>query len=138
METNPSAPSASLPKAMAPSTGSDQAWIVARGVAGAALGGFSGYFVFYFLWRQGFYGIMIPGVLLGLGAGTCARGRSQVLGVVCLVFALALTVYTEWHVLYSKNHTFQFFLANMHTLPKVKLVMMGLGVLAGYWFGQGR
>jgi hypothetical protein len=112
--------------------------VILRGLAGGIVGGVAGYFIFYLLRQQGFYGIMIPGALLGLCACLCSGGRSQGLGLLCLVMAIGLTLFTEWHVLFSKNHTFQFFIANIHTLPSVKLVMMGLGALAAYWFGQGR
>src|SRR5687768_8560345 len=99
-----------------PVSGMNTALVLFRGVAGAAVGGAIGYFVFRWLSGQGFYGIMIPGALLGMGAGLAARTRSLVLGLICTALAIALTVFTEWHVLYSMNHTFDFFLSNIHTL----------------------
>jgi len=133
MTTTPATPDQSTP----PAAGFD--WLrLVRGVAGAIAGGVAGYFLFWLLMRNGLYGIMIPGVLLGLGAGWAARGKSQVLGVVCLLLAVGLTLFTEWHILFSKNHTFPDFLSKIHTLAPLRLVMMAIGPVAAYWSGQGR
>src|SRR5262249_44369444 len=51
-------------------------------LAGAVAGGVLGYFAFFWVAAQGFYGLIIPGALLGLGAGI-AKNRSVVLAVVC-------------------------------------------------------
>ena len=39
---------------------------------------------------------MIPGLLVGLGAGWAARQRSQILGIVCALGGLALMIVAEW------------------------------------------
>jgi hypothetical protein len=114
-------------------------WLVlARGLAGAVAGGVAGYFLFWLLTRSNLYGIMIPGALLGMGAGWAVRRRSQTLGIVCCLLAIGLTLFTEWHVMFSKNHTFPDFLSKVHTLSPMRLVMMVLGPVMAYWFGQGR
>ena len=43
---------------------------------GAVIGGLLGYVVFFWLAHQGFYGLVVPGGLLGIGAGLipCSRG----------------------------------------------------------------
>jgi len=113
--------------------------ILIRGILGAAIGGVLGYFAFGWLARAGLYGIMVPGLLLGLGAGLVARGSSQALGILCALAAIVLAVFTEWKAFpFVKDGSFSFFLSHLHQLPAVKLVMMGLGALAAYWFGQGR
>lgn len=115
------------------------ALLLVRGVAGAVVGGVVGYFVFRWLARQGFYGVMIPGALLGLGAGLAARGRSQALGVICAIGAIGLAIFAEWATFpFVKDGSLSFFVAHVYELPAVKLVMMGLGALCAYWFGQGR
>jgi len=128
-----------VPMNAAGSPQANAALVLLRGVAGAAVGGVVGYFVFRFLARQGLYGIMIPGALVGLGAGLAARGRSIVLGAICAVAAVGLAIYAEWSAFpFAKDQSFSFFLAHVHELRAVKLVMMGLGAAFAYWFGQGR
>jgi hypothetical protein len=109
-----------------------------RGIAGAIAGGVLGYFLFWLLSRSNFYAIPIPGALLGIGAGWAARGKSQTLGVVCVLLAIGLTLFTEWHVLFSKNHTFLDFMSKIHTLGAIRNLLMILGPVMAYWFGQGR
>src|SRR5437762_2824536 len=112
MSTPPTSSSPITPRSALLPT--NQSLILLRGIGGALVGGVAGYFIFHWLSSQGYYGSMIPGALLGLSAGLCARGKSVPLGIVCLVLAIGLAVFTEWHVLYSKNHSFAFFLANFH------------------------
>ena len=52
-------------------------------VIGGAVGGFVGYKAFSWLYDHGYYGMMIPGGLLGLGCGMLARHPSQVRGSGC-------------------------------------------------------
>ena len=111
---------------------------ILRGVGGAVIGAGLGYLAFRLLYRNGFYGIMLPGVLIGFGASLAARSRSQTLGMICAALAVGVTLFTEWHVRFSQHNTFLFFLSNLHTLGIVSLVMMVAGVLAAFWFGQGR
>jgi hypothetical protein len=113
--------------------------VLLRGLAGAVVGGVVGYFVFRLLASQGLYGIMIPGALLGLGAGLAARGKSIPLGVVCAVAAIALAIYAEWTMFpFIKDKSLGFFVAHVHELRLSKLVMIGLGALFAFWFGVGR
>jgi hypothetical protein len=118
--------------------GPSQTLVILRGIGGAIAGAVIGYIAFRLLLGARFYGIMLPGVLLGWGAGLAARGKSQVLGIICGVLAVGVTLFAEWHCLFAKNHTFPDFLANVHTLDWQTLALMLLGVAAAWWFGQGR
>ena len=134
-----SAPPTSAPPESKPDARpTNQALVMLRGLGGALAGAILGYILFRWLYRSGLYGIMLPGVLLGTGAGLAARSRSQTLGVICALLAVAATLFTEWHVRFSQHNTFPFFLTHLHTLGGVPLIMMLLGVLGAYWFGQGR
>jgi hypothetical protein len=113
--------------------------VLVRGGLGAMAGAAVGVLAFRWLAQQGFYGIMLPGALIGLGAGWAARGRSVSLGVFCAIAALLVAVVAEWAVFpFVKDKSFSFFLLHVHELPAAKLLMMALGVAFAYWFGQGR
>ena len=68
-------------------SGLKPATVLLREFAGAVVGGAVGIVAFQMLARAGFYGIMLPGAFLGLGAGLAARGKSLPLGIGAL-FAL--------------------------------------------------
>jgi hypothetical protein len=113
--------------------------ILVRGMAGAVAGGVIGYFLFRLLYKNGLYGIMIPGALLGLGAGLAARGKSAPLGILCAVAAVGLGILSEWTIgPFKKDPSLAFFVTHVHHLPAVKLMLMALGAACAYWFGQGR
>lgn len=116
-------------------------WALAilRGILGAVIGGAIGYFVFRLLAKNGFYGMMIPGALLGLGASLAARARNQTLGIFCAIAALALSIFAEWSLFpFVKDASLSYFIAHVHTLPVIKLIMMAVGIGLAYWLGQGR
>jgi hypothetical protein len=119
----------------------NEALILVRGIAGAIAGGVLGYFAFRFLSSQGFYGLMIPGLLVGLGAGWAARQRSQILGIVCALGGLALMIVAEWlrsPMLADKS--LLYFVTHLHQMDgaTVKIAMLALGTAAAWWFGRGR
>src|ERR1700722_11488946 len=60
---------------------------------GAAIGGLLGYAAFFWIVRQGFYGLILPGGLLGIGAGLF-KTRSKYVAVICGFLALALGCFT--------------------------------------------
>ena len=113
--------------------------VILRGLAGAAAGGLAGYLLFWWLRKQGFYSIMLPGVLLGFGASLTARGRSQILGVICLLAGIALMIYAEWTMApFIANPSFTYFITHLHQLRPVTLLLMAFGAAGAWWFGQGR
>jgi hypothetical protein len=113
--------------------------VILRGVAGGVLGGVVGFFVFQWLARSNLYGMVIPGAAVGLGAGLAARGRSLMLGVICALGAIALSVFAEWALFpFVKDNSLSFFLAHVHELHPWKLIMMGIGGVLAFWLGQGR
>ena len=122
-----------------PASGTQQALVILRGLAGAAIGGAIGYLVFRWLARSGLYGIIVPGALLGLGAGLAARGHSMLLGVIAACAALVLSIFAEWSLFpFIKDGSLSYFVTHVHTLPAIKLIMMAIGVGLAYWLGQGR
>jgi hypothetical protein len=110
-----------------------------RGIAGAVIGGALGYAVFFALARQGFYAMVLPGALLGLGCGLLSGTKSMSLGVVCAVLGLALGIYTEWRFApFKADDSLTFFITHLFDLNNIKLIMIAVGALAAGWFGLGR
>jgi hypothetical protein len=112
---------------------------MARGLIGAAVGGTLGYFAFFWMARHGFYALVLPAALLGLGAGLCARVRSTPLGVVCGVAGLVLGLFTEWRFApFVADSSLSYFITHIHRLRPITLIMLGVGAGLSYWLGLGR
>jgi hypothetical protein len=100
---------------------------------GALAGGILGYFAFFWIAIQGFYALILPGALLGLGAGI-AKNRSVLLAVACGLAAVALGLFTEWRFApFVKDNSFSYFLIHALELKPLTLLMIGVGGLIGFW-----
>jgi len=111
---------------------------IVRGLAGAALGGAAGYFLFGWALRQGFYVPLVPGALLGLGCGLLIRQRNMPLAIFCGIAALALGIFARWmHDASDASHDLGLFLSRLHRLAPLTLIMLGLGGFCGFWFALG-
>jgi Ca2+/Na+ antiporter len=107
------------------------------GLVGAAVGGVLGFYTFRWLWGQGFYGLMIPGALLGLGCSLLARHTSIVRGVLCGIAALGLALFTEWWFRpFAADDSLQYFLVHVKDLNATTLLMTVVGALIAYWVGK--
>jgi hypothetical protein len=112
---------------------------LAIGISGAVAGGILGYFAFIWIARQGFYALMLPGGLAGLGGGLWVRDRSPVRATLCGVFALALGIFTEWRFApFIKDASLGYFLSHLHELRPITLLMILAGGAFGYWLSLGR
>jgi hypothetical protein len=120
------------------------AWRMARhlvsnllGLVGAVIGGVLGFYTFRWLVGQGFYGLMIPGALLGLGCSLLAQHPSTIRGIVCGVAALGLGLYTEWHFFpWNADNSLTYFLKNVTNLKPITLLMLGAGAIIAFWIGR--
>jgi hypothetical protein len=101
-------------------------------IAGAAIGGTLGFFAFFWIAGQGYYGLVIPGGFLGIGAAL-ARNRSLPLAVACAVAAVLLGLYTEWRFApFAKDESLGYFLLHIHKLKPLTLLMVALGGVVGF------
>jgi hypothetical protein len=99
----------------------------------AVIGGVLGYFGFFLLARQGYYGMILPGGLVGVGAGLF-RTKSKYVAVVCGVLALVLGLYTEWRFRpFIADDSLGYFLAHLHKLSRVSQIMLVVGTIIGFW-----
>ncbi len=112
---------------------------ILRGLIGLSAGAALGYFAFFFVARQGFYALALPGALIGLGCGLASGIRSSPLATLCGIVALVLGIISEWQLRpFGADPSFTYFLTHLHQLTTVTLVMLVLGVVFAAWFGVGR
>ena len=112
---------------------------LALGLLGATVGGCLGYLAFTWIASQGFYALMLPPGLLGIGAGLASRRRSRPLAIICAVAGLALALFTEWrHAPFVADKGFGYFFAHVHQLQPVTLIMIAVGTYLSYSLALGR
>jgi hypothetical protein len=108
------------------------------GLVGAAIGGVLGFYSFGWLYDHGFYGMVIPGAFVGLGCGLLAQHRSMARGIVCGVAGLCASLFAEWwyNARFVPDNTFWNMARNIHHEGPVTLLMMAIGTIVAFWFGQ--
>ena len=108
-------------------------------LAAGAVGGLIGYWACFWLLREGFYAIVLPGACLGMGCGLLARRSSLALGITAAVAAVALGLFTEWRFWpFRADHSLGFFITHVHQLRAGTWLTIGFGGLFAFWFGRGR
>jgi len=99
----------------------------------ALVSGTLGYFVFFWIAKQGFYALALPGGLLGLGAGV-VKNRSVGVAVACGLMATTLGLFTEYRFEpFIKDDSLSYFLAHVFDLRPVTLLMIIAGGAVGFW-----
>ena len=107
------------------------------GFIGAVIGGALGYYIFMWIVDQGFYGLMIPGALLGLGCSLLSQHRSHLRGVICALAACALGLYSEWKFRpFVADESFGYLLRHVTELLPITQAMIVLGAFFAYWLGR--
>lgn len=110
-----------------------------RGVVGAVLGAVLGHCAFVWMLRQGFYALILPGALVGLGFGLLSRRQSMSWGIGCGVFGVAVGAFSEWRTApFVEDGGFLFFLTHLHELQPITVLLILLGGFFAFWFGAGR
>lgn len=100
---------------------------------GAGLGGLLGYLAFFWVARQGYYGLVLPGGLLGLGAGLFPA-RSKLVAGLCGLMALLLGFFTEWRFApFQDDGSLGYFVAHLYELKPITLIMIAAGTFLGCW-----
>jgi len=117
----------------------NQSKVIALGLLGAAVGAVVGYYAFLWIARHGLYAFVLPGGLLGLGAGVFARERSVPLATLCGISALGLGLFSVWHfVRFTENPGIGYFLTHIFSLSPLILGMVALGAFLGFRLALGR
>ena len=108
------------------------------GLIAAAIGGAIGYFVFFWMARQGFYTLIIPPALLGLAGGLATRGHTQVFGIICGIAGLLLAIVIEWQFApFIADESFVYFLTHLHQRKPLTLLMLAIGPVISYRLALG-
>jgi len=102
-------------------------------LAGAVIGGLIGHFAFLRLTHHGYYGLVLPGGLAGLGAGVF-KSRSVVISICCGILSLGFGIYSEWrYAPFLDDNSLSYFLIHLSQLSRTTLIMIALGGIIGFW-----
>lgn len=102
-------------------------------LSGAVAGAIVGHVLCVWMARQGFYALVLPGGLAGLGAG-CFRCRAIWVAVVSAFIGLGATLVTEWHLApFIADDSFGYFVTHVGLLRPVTLAMMAIGTALAFW-----
>lgn len=100
---------------------------------GAIGGAAVGWLAFFWIAQQGFYGIVLPGALLGLGAGVVSTNAAW-LPWLCGLAALVIGFLAEWCFSpFKDDSSLTFFIQNIHHLKPITLILIALGAVVGFW-----
>lgn len=110
-----------------------QEWAMA--VVGSILGGVVGHLAFEYLLKYGLYGAVLPGALVGIGAGLIRRRRIVAVGLFAAVVALIVGVYSELDAFTFGDGSLAFFVKNPQP---VTWIMLAVGTGLGFMLGVGR
>jgi hypothetical protein len=107
------------------------------GIIGGIVGGVFGFVLFFWIIKQGFYAMVLPGASIGLGCGLLARHPSTLRGVACAIAALCLGLYTEWRYMpFIGDDQFSFLVMHFYQLRPITLIMIALGTALSYYLGK--
>ena len=102
-------------------------------IVGAVIGGFVGYMVADWASAYGFYAMVLPGGLLGFGAGF-GRSRSIVLAALCGIAATLLGFYADSQIWpFAIDKSLEFYVHHIHKLTPIPMIMIALGGFLGFW-----
>lgn len=108
------------------------------GLTGAVVGGTLGYFGFFWIAQQGFYALLLPPGLLGLGAALGARGRSLPLAIICGMMGLSLALYTEWRFApFIADESLPYFITHIYQKRPITLLLLAVGTFLSYRLSLG-
>src|SRR5436853_5783878 len=95
-------------------------------------GGIVGHFLFIWMAGQGFYALVLPGALVGIGAGMILKERSIPLMVFCGLLGLCFGLFSEWRLSpFRADHTLSYFLRHLGDLLPLTKLMIALSAVCG-------
>ena len=107
-------------------------------VVGAAVGGLVGVVGYFWLLKQGYYALVLPTGLVGVGCGQFARRPSNARGLVCALVGLAAGFTCDWKSTGGlKDMSFGEVLGQLGNFHPVTWLMLGLGTALSFSMGRG-
>jgi len=104
---------------------------------GGVVGGIIGY-IFRWMAQHGFYALILPGGLVGIGA-SLFQNKSTSMCVACGALALTIGLLAEWQfAAFVRDGSLRYFVTHMHQLSPVTLLMITAGAIIGFWGPFGR
>lgn len=104
-----------------------------KNLLGAVVGGAIGCFVFVWFLKYGFYAMIAPGGLLGIGA-SLHRHRFFAWPFITGIAAFALGLFAEWKFRPWNDPSLSYFFNNLSDLTPVNWMMIGLGAGLAFYF----
>jgi hypothetical protein len=112
---------------------------ILRGITGALAGAAVGFVLFRLILQLGFYAIVIPGALTGMGGGWLSRRVSNTIGLICALIAAAITIFSEWYVApFIVDEHFTYFITHLHQTRTIFQILAAVGIVMAFYFGRGR
>ncbi|MEQ1824915.1 MAG: hypothetical protein ABL921_03185 [Pirellula sp.] len=140
MSTQPTGESQTSPKTReSPVHPSPPLLDIALGSLGGIAGACLGYVLFQAIVSQGFYALVLPGVLTGIGCGSLSGRRSITLGIASAVIGMLAGIFTEWRFApFTEDSSIAFFISHLHRLTSFTQFLIVIGGILAFWFGMGR
>ena len=120
------------------SSGRDIVMNIVPGLIGAAIGGFVGLVAYDWGIGQNLKAGVVPGAFVGLGAGLLSARPSMIRGAICGLAALGIGLFAEWkNFPFKDDGSFSYFLAHVHQLQPLTILMIVVGTIVGWRWGGG-
>jgi len=83
--------------------------------------------------HQGFYALVLPGGIAGLGAGLF-RCRGVWVAVICALIGLVAAMVTDWHIEpFIADNSFGYYITHLGLLRPITMAMMTIGTAFAFW-----
>jgi hypothetical protein len=107
------------------------------GVCGAAVGGLIGALGYRWMLEYGYHALVLPGALLGLGAGIGAGTVSMWRGIIAAAAALVFSLLVEWRFRpFVADESLNYFVGHLGSLSPPTMLMLAAGCLVAFWTGR--
>jgi hypothetical protein len=110
-----------------------------RGIVGGTVGGVLGYFVFDWALTQGYYALVLPGSLVGIGCGLASGRKLLALGILSAIGALLVGALADWNSLANPSPTIWEHAATLlQANRRMTAILILVSVVLAFYFGIGR
>jgi uncharacterized membrane protein YsdA (DUF1294 family) len=109
------------------------------GLLGGVVGAIAGIWLFEWAIGQGYYALVVPGAMVGLGCGLAATDDSNLRGVFNAALAFGTGILAEWRSRpFKADDSLAYFVTHLGQLQQLTWVMLIVGTVVGFWWGRER